>query len=159
MDTLAPTPEQLGRWHVDAPSVDQKVNRSYFRRVTLIERMERMGVLRDEQAAAWRRWHFDYEQASRVPSGVGGYGQRIGGAYSELDPLDLKNVYHHRTLSALDAIGAKHREVLLSLAVDEWMTLKELGAVLNCGRIRASSGVREALYALHLHYSGPPQRR
>ena len=163
IETVAPTRERIKRAAglIDAPQVTQQHQRRAWRLVPLVLALHREGKIGRECLTAHERFEEDWAIADRTPSGVGSYGERMGGDHVEGGEL-RKIAARRRMERALAAIGSPHGRRALVMSVSATATgmpypLAQIGRA--CGsrnRPQAIAGgtatLRDALYQLHQHY-------
>jgi hypothetical protein len=170
--TIAPTPERIAHAMglMDAPEVTQSREIRAYKQASLVARLHKAGKLSDECLKAFERFDDDWHVGNAVPSGVGGYGERIagaspdGGEHAEVRKLLAKR----RADEAEASIGSPSARRALRMIVgprrdDPTCTLRpytveDIGRM-ACGmhnRVQAiaagTTTLRDMLWQLHLHY-------
>ncbi|MDX2288178.1 MAG: hypothetical protein NW217_05085 [Hyphomicrobiaceae bacterium] len=171
-EMIAPTPERIAHAMglMEAPEINQRVQRRAYQAQSIVARMHTDGKISDECLRAFQRFDTDWSVGHAVPSAIAGYGERIasassdGGEHAEVRKIVAKQ----RSDQALASIGSPHGQRALMMAVAPRQadatstlrpyTLEEIGRACSTCRDRAQAmaagmvTLRDALYQLHLHY-------
>ena len=163
-EATAPTLERvrhLSAGAMESPAVDQKSERRAYRIKGVVEILVSRGSLDEDCLQTFRRFETDWLTANSVPSGVGGYGERISGTFDRQERAEIRKVLaKNRTEDALEAIPTPWARTAVVMAAqgEDGVKLETIGRACSSYASRpaaiaaAYSALREALFHLRRHY-------
>lgn len=168
-----PTTERLrhGRhMHVDAPLVDQRVERRAWRLVNVVEIMHRKGKIDDRRWSAWERFERDWNRASIAPSIIAKYGERAGVGGTPVSQMtaealskagamdDWRMAAIDRVSGALLATTLPRIQRAMVMVVSEECNLEQIGRAICSLRSReqciavAGAAIEDGLWLIYQYY-------
>ena len=169
VELLGPTVERLrhAKGLVEPPEVTRTRTRRAWRLGSIVEAMNRDGVVEDRCLQDFERFEEDWAMANSAPPCTALYGDKVDGTKDPHGRAELSKANARRRVeAALSSIGSPHGRLALMMAVVESggncrpHTMEEIGRACSSSRNRVQAVVagrmvlREALYQLRVHYDG-----